>query len=343
MKVVTSSRGNVQTQHIPEPECSDNYVIVENVYSAISPGTEMLMIDRSKQIDQAVVLGYSSAGIVREAGAGVDKLSVGQRVACYGAPFVRHAEKIAVPKHLAVPLPEHVDFREAAFVAHGAIAIHALRQSDLRFGETAVVVGLGILGQLLCQIASAAGFRVIGFDLLPERCDQLRASGAGWACSGADELAEAIKERSEGAGADAVFICAGGKAGGLIDQALAWLRDRGKVVIVGDVKTEFDRNRLFGKEAQVLISRAGGPGRYDPVYEGGGIDYPIGYVRWTEGRNMSEYVRLLAEGKVRIGSMITSSVPIDEAASAYERFMSDPRGQLGVLLSYERIPAELGV
>ncbi|MDF2714640.1 MAG: zinc-binding alcohol dehydrogenase [Paenibacillus sp.] len=343
MKVVTSSKGNVQTQNMPEPACSDNYVIVENVYSAISPGTEMLIIDRSKEVEHALVLGYSSAGIVREVGAGVEKLRVGQRVACYGAPFVRHAEKIAVPKHLAVALPDHVEIREAAFVAHGAIAIHALRQSDLRFGETAVVVGLGILGQLLCQIANAAGFRVIGFDLLPERCDQLRASGAGWACANAEELAEAIKERSEGAGADAVFVCAGGKAGGLIDQALTWLRDRGKVVIVGDVKTEFDRNRLFSKEAQVLISRAGGPGRYDPVYEGGGVDYPIGYVRWTEGRNMSEYVRLLADGKVRIGSMITSSVPIDEAASAYEKFMTDPRGQLGVLLSYERIPAEMGV
>lgn len=343
MKVVTSSYGQVGTQHMPEPVCTDHHVIVENMYSAISPGTEMLMIDRSRHNERTVVLGYSSAGIVREVGFGVDKLSVGQRVACYGSPFVRHAEKIAVPKHLAVPLPDHVDIREAAFVAQGAIAIHALRQSDLRLGETAVVVGLGILGQLLCQIADAAGLRVIGYDLLPERGELLRASGAGRACSNAEELAAAIMERSEGAGADAVFVCAGGKAGGLIDQAIGWLRDRGKIVVVGDVKTEFDRNRLFGKEAQLLISRAGGPGRYDPVYESGGVDYPIGYVRWTEGRNMAEYVRLLADGKVRIGSMITSSVPIDEAASAYERFITDPRGQLGVLLSYERMPARLGV
>lgn len=335
MKVVAASKGYVQTQNMPEPACKDNFVIVENVYSAISPGTEKLIIDRSKEVDQGLALGYSSAGIVREVGQGVDKLNVGQRVACYGAPFVKHAEKIAVPKHLAVPLPDHVDIREASFVAHGAIAIHALRQSDLRFGETAVVVGLGILGQLLCQIASAAGFRVIGYDLLPERCEQLRLSGAGLACSNAEELAEAVRERSEGAGADAVFICAGGKAGGLIDQAMEWLRDRGKIVIVGDVLTEFDRNTMFGKEVQVVISRAGGPGRYDPIYEGGGIDYPIGYVRWTEGRNMGEYIRLLAEGKVKFGSLITSAVPIDEASSAYDLFMSDPRGQLGILLSYE--------
>lgn len=343
MKVVASRKGKIVTEHRPEPVCKDNHVIVENVYSAISPGTEMLIIDRSRHVDHALALGYSSAGVVREVGAGVDKLRVGQRVACYGAPFVCHAERIAVPKHLAVPLPDQVDIREGAFVAHGAIAIHALRQSDLRFGETAVVVGLGILGQLLCQIANAAGFRVIGFDLLPERCEQLRASGAGRGCASPDELAEAIRERSEGHGADAVFICAGGKAGGLIDQSMEWLRDRGKIVIVGDVKTEFDRNKMFGKEVEVLISRAGGPGRYHSSYETDGVDYPIGYVRWTEGRNMGEYVRLLADGKVRIGSMITSSVPVDRAASAYERFISDPRGQLGVLLSYDRVPAQTGV
>ncbi|MEF3303610.1 zinc-dependent alcohol dehydrogenase [Paenibacillus sp. GYB003] len=341
MKVVTSRKGRIYTEQMPEPACDTNFVIVENVYSAISPGTEMLIIDRSKHVEQALALGYSSAGIVREVGEGVDKLAVGQRVACYGAPFVRHAERIAVPKHLVAPLPDHVDMREAAFVAHGAIAIHALRQADLRFGETAVVVGLGILGQLLCQIANSAGFRVIGFDLLPERGEQLRASGAGWACATAEELAEAIRIRSEGAGADAVFVCAGGKAGGLIDQSMEWLRDRGKIVIVGDVKTEFDRNAMFNKEIQVLISRAGGPGRYDPTYEKAGVDYPIGYVRWTEGRNMGEYVRLLADGKVRVGSMITSTVPVDRAATAYERFISDPRGQLGVLLAYERVPAEV--
>lgn len=343
MKVVTSRKGSIHTENLPEPVCASNHVIVENVCSAISPGTEMLIIDRSKEIDHSLSLGYSSAGIIREVGEGVEKLQVGQRVACYGAPFVRHAEMIAVPKHLVAPLPDHVDIREAAFVAHGAIAIHALRQSDLRFGETAVVVGLGILGQLLCQIASAAGFRVIGFDLLPERCEQLRINGAGKACSSAEELADAIRERSEGAGADAVFVCAGGKAGGLIDQSFEWLRDRGKIVIVGDVKTDFNRNLMFGKEAQVLISRAGGPGRYDSSYENDGVDYPIGYVRWTEGRNMREYVRMLADGLVRVGSMITSSVPVDHAARAYEAFITDPRGQLGVLLTYDRVAEELGV
>ncbi|PYI54024.1 zinc-dependent alcohol dehydrogenase [Paenibacillus flagellatus] len=343
MKTVTTRKGVVATLDLPKPSLSDQSVIVETVYSAISPGTEMLIIDNSKKTEDAIPLGYSAAGIVREVGANVDSLQVGQRVACYGAPFVRHAETIAVPKHLAVPIPDHVDIREAAFVAQGAIAIHALRQSDLRFGETAVIVGLGILGQLLCQIASAAGFRVIGFDLLPERCERLRASGAGVACSSPEELAEAIRDRSDGAGADAVFVCAGGKAGGLIDQALGWLRDRGKVVIVGDVKTEFSREKLFAKEAQVVISRAGGPGRYDPVYERNGVDYPIGYVRWTEGRNMGEYIRLLAEGRVSVGSMISCTVPIEDAPSAYERIVSDPRGNLGVLLSYERAAAPAGV
>lgn len=343
MRIVTTQRGVIQTQTVQDPSCEDGHVVVDTVYSAISPGTEISAINRSKEIEDSIVLGYSAAGIVKEVGAGVEHVRVGQRVACYGGPYVRHAEQIVVPRNLIVPVPDHVDLREASFVAHGAIAIHALRQSDLRFGETAVVVGLGILGQLLCQLANAAGFRVIGFDLMQERCEQLRASGAGTACVNAEELAEAIRERSDVAGADAVFICAGGKAGGLIDQALEWLRDRGKVVIVGDVKTEFNRNKLFAKEAQVIISRAGGPGRYDAVYEHGGVDYPIGYVRWTEGRNMGEYIRMLAEGRVSVGSMITSSVSVDEAARVYGQLMGDPGSQLGVVFSYDKVPAHAGV
>ncbi|RKN62084.1 zinc-dependent alcohol dehydrogenase [Paenibacillus ginsengarvi] len=335
MLVVTARQGSIQLEQAPEPACARNYVIVENVCSAISPGTEMLIIGRSREVGDSLPLGYSSAGIIREVGEGVHKLRIGQRVACYGAPFVKHAERIAVPKNLVAPLPDHVDIREAAFVAHGAITIHALRQSDLRFGETAVIVGLGILGQLLCQIASAAGLRVIGYDLLPERCEQLRASGAGRACATAEELADAIHDCSEGAGADAVFLCAGGKAGGLIDQSFEWLRDRGKIVIVGDVKTDFNRDLMFGKEAQVLISRAGGPGRYDGSYENEGVDYPIGYVRWTEGRNMGEYIRLLAEKRIRLASMITDVIPVRKAALAYEKYAIDPRSQLGVLLAYE--------
>lgn len=339
MKIVTSHKGVVQTTESPKPECGEHEVLVETVCSAISPGTEMLLIDRSKEINDPISLGYSSAGIVREVGAKAGAFYPGQRVACYGAPYVRHAEYISVPKHLAVPIPDHVDIREAAFVAQGAITIHALRQSDLRFGETAVVVGLGILGQLLCQIASAAGFRVIGFDLLPERCELLRKSGAGRACGSLEELDEAIRDVTGGVGADAVLICAGGKAGGLVDQALTRIRDRGKVVIVGDVKLDFNRGLMFAKEAELMISRAGGPGRYDAVYERGGVDYPIGYVRWTEGRNMGEYIRLLAEGRVSVASMITSSIPVEQAPTAYEKIVNDPRGQLGVLLTYDRVPA----
>ncbi|MEF3309224.1 zinc-binding alcohol dehydrogenase [Paenibacillus sp. GYB004] len=343
MRIITTHKGVIRTQTAQAPLCADGHVVVDTVYSAISPGTEISAINRSREVEDSIVLGYSAAGIVREVGAGVEHVRPGERVACYGGPYVRHAEQIVVPRNLVVPVPDHVDLRDASFVAHGAIAIHALRQSDLRFGETAVVVGLGILGQLLCQLASAAGFRVIGFDLMEERCEQLRAGGAGTACVNGTELAEAIRDRSDGAGADAVFICAGGKAGGLIDQALEWLRDRGKIVIVGDVKTEFSRNKLFSKEAQVVISRAGGPGRYDAVYERGGVDYPIGYVRWTEGRNMGEYIRMLSEGRVAVGSLITSCVSVDDAAGVYEQLMLDPGSQLGVVFSYDKVPASSAV
>lgn len=335
MKSVIAQTGVVKTvehQEPPRPPVAPNFVLIRTAFSAISPGTELSMAKRTGE--QPVELGYSASGIVLETGEGVTHVRPGQQVACYGAPFVHHAETLAVPKHLVSPVPDGVTLEEASFAGLGAIAIHALRQSDLRFGESVVIVGLGILGQIMAQIANAASFHVFGHDLLRSRCDLLRRSGVAHAFDSDADMERRLFELTKGEGADAVILCAGGHAPELINASLRRLRDRGKIVIVGDLKMEFEREFMFSKEAQVLISRAGGPGRYDRNYEVRGFDYPVGYVRWTEGRNVEEYLRLLAEKKLQVRELISEVVPIDRAADAYRLFATAPERTIGVLLKY---------
>jgi len=254
-------------------------------------------------------------------------------VACYGAPYVMHAEKLSAPKNLVTSIPDDVSEKDASFVGHGTIAIHGLRQAGLQFGETVVVVGLGIIGQIMCQIANAASYNVIGYDLLKDRCLHLEREGIKYAHS-IEVLEKSLEDLTNNQGVDAVILCAGGSNGELINNSLKWIRDRGKVIIVGDMNMNFSRERMFQKEAQMLISRAGGPGRYDASYEWESVDYPIGYVRWTEGRNMAEYIRLLSEGRVNIGPLITGSVPIDQAQDAYQAYSKYPGKTMGMLLQY---------
>lgn len=332
MKAVISLKGKIEIIELEEPSAGANDVLVETCYSAISSGTELLL--NSMLIEHAIPLGYSAMGVVKEIGEGISHLRRGQRVACYGSPYVRHAELLAVPKHLVVALPDECHSSEAAFVGIGAIAIHALRQADLRFGETVVVIGLGILGQIAGQIAEASGYRLIGFDLLAERCEKLSEAGAANVYNSAKEVQCAIDFITQQQGADAVIICANGANAGIIDQALHWIRDRGKIVIVGDVKMDFDREVMFAKEAQMLISRAGGPGRYDETYERKAVDYPIGYVRWTEGRNMAEFIRLLAERRISVQMLITHEMDLPSLSEAYELLRESPRDVLGILVDY---------
>lgn len=272
-------------------------------------------------------------GIVAAKGAQVRHLEVGQRVACYGVPA--HAEYYSVPKLLAVPVPEQTDGREAAFAGLGTIAVQALRQADLRFGETAAVVGLGILGQIVAQIADAASNPVVAMDLNDYRCGMLTQTTGIAACGSADELTSAVGALTANTGVDSVLLCAGSATDTLIDQGLGWIRDRGKIVIVGVPNTTFSRNAMFRKEAEILISRAGGPGRYDSSYEQFGNDYPIGYVRWTQGRNVAEFIRLLAAGRLRLLPLISHVYPFDQIAEAYDTCLNEPQSTLGVLIEYE--------
>ncbi|WP_213524974.1 zinc-binding alcohol dehydrogenase [Paenibacillus sp. J31TS4] len=331
MRTIAAKEGSIVTMQMEEPELRSGHVLIRTVYSAISPGTELGMAKRSGEAP--VGLGYSAAGIVERVAPDVTALQPGQRVACYGAPYVRHAELLAVPVNLTAPVPDHVSLEEAAFAGLGAIAIHALRIADLRFGETAVVVGLGILGNITAQIASAAACVTLGLDLQAARAEALRASGVSRAYDSADALEAGLREAAGGQGADSVLLCASGKGEALMNQSLDWIRDRGKLVVVGDLTTEFSRGKMFAKEAQVLISRAGGPGRYDASYERNNVDYPLGFVRWTEGRNTREFIRLLAEHKVSVMPLISGIYPVEQAADAYEEY-AGPNAAMGTLFRY---------
>ncbi|WP_214625939.1 zinc-dependent alcohol dehydrogenase [Paenibacillus agaridevorans] len=332
MKAIAAQRGSVAVVDVEKPKLLPGHVGVRTEYSAISPGTELGMIRGS--LDDPHILGYSAVGIVEQVGEGVRGFREGQRVACYGAPYTCHAQWLSVPANLAAVVPEHVDAREAAYAGLGAIAIHALRTARLAFGESVVVVGLGILGNLIAQIAHAAACRTIALDVDAGRADMLRKYGLSRVYDSREKLEAKLWEATGGGvGADAVLLCAGGAGSGLIDASLGWLRDRGKIVVVGDLCTEFNRGLMFAKEAQVLISRAGGPGRYDERYERDNVDYPVGYVRWTEGRNTSEYVRLLAERRISVQAMITHEYSLNDCERAYGNYSIDA-GAIGTLFRH---------
>lgn len=335
MKAVKGINGSAQLLELPNPEMIPQFVKVRTDYSVVSVGTELMMIQNNGDAN----LGYSASGIVMEVGEGVTHVVPGQRVACYGVPA--HREFLLVPKYLVAPIPEGVTQQEAAFVGIGAIAIHALRQAELSFGETIIIAGLGILGQVIARIAHAASYRVIGLELMEERCRTLEAIGA-IACRSRDELQRVVESDPSIIGADAVMLCASNRKYSMMDDAIGWLRDRGRVVIVGDTGTEFDRDLLFMKEASVHISRAGGPGRYEDTYEQRGVDYPIGYVRWTEGRNMGEFLRLMAQKRIDIQSLITNECALDDLPSMYQSCLEKPQKSMGIVVRYAKPdPAQL--
>ncbi|CQR56630.1 zinc-dependent alcohol dehydrogenase [Paenibacillus riograndensis] len=334
MRIVAAKEGKVAILQAAIPELNKRHVQVRTEYSGISPGTELSSIKRSGL--SPVSLGYSAVGIVEQTGSEVRDIHPGDRVACYGVPYVRHAEVISVPTNLVTKVPHHVNPEEAAFTGLGAIAIHALRTADVRFGDKVLVVGLGILGNLVAQIASAAACHTAAYDLSEDRVQLLQGQmGITSGFSSEEEVEHFVMNETGGAGFDSILLCAGGPGEVLINKSLEWLRDLGKIVIVGDLSMEFSRDLMFRKEAQILISRAGGPGRYDMRYEEDNQDYPIGFVRWTEGRNMDEYVRLLAEKRITVSPAITHRFALEEAPAAYGIYQSGPaQGALATLIKY---------
>ncbi|MBT2758044.1 zinc-binding alcohol dehydrogenase [Mesobacillus foraminis] len=332
MKKVIAKNQMVEVVMEDKPKIKENYLLIKTVYSVISPGTELTLIGISQ--DREIHLGYSAVGVVEEAGENVTGIKVGDRIACYGAPYVRHSEYLLVPKTLCCKVPDNVHTCEAALGGIGAIAIHGLRTAKLQFGEKVVVVGLGVIGQLIAQIAEAAAYDVYAYDLSRERTELLRQNSNVHCFTNTEELRTALKEGSPYPGADAVLLCTGGKHSNLTEESLKWIRDKGKVVIVGDIEPEFPRAGMFAKEAEILIARAGGPGRYDSVFEKDAIDYPYGYVRWTEGRNMGEYLRLVSEKKINVLPYVKEKVELEHIESAYKGLINKNSPILTKIISY---------
>lgn len=332
MKSVIAKDQKVYIEDRPKMDIMPSFLLIKTLYSAISPGTELSLITASNE--REISLGYSAVGIVEECGDGITGFQKGDVVACYGAPYVGHSEYLCVPMTLCAKVPQGLDPKEASLAGIGAIAIHALRIAKLAFGEIVVIVGLGLLGQMIAKIAHAAAYDVIAFDTQAERGAMLTEESGITSFSKLEEMEKEIKKHTANRGADAVLLCTGGKRTTLTGQSLEWIRGQGKIVIVGDIEPDFPRELMFGKEAQILISRAGGPGRYDPVYEKQAVDYPYGYVRWTEGRNVAEYLRLVKEKRIKIDSFITEEVNIDQAPAAYKDLINKKSKTLTKLISF---------
>jgi len=282
-------------------------------------------------------LGYSSAGTIIETGSGMGEFKPGDRVACAGGGYAVHAEYNLVPRNLLAKLPDSVDFESAAFTTLGAIALHGFRLSSPQIGETVCIIGLGLLGLLAAQIARAAGCTVFGVDLSADRV-QL-AKRLGFSASLNDEFLDLVAGVTEGRGFDHVLICADTSSDETVQLAGQVARDRGHVVAIGAVGLELPRKIYYEKELNFIVSRSYGPGRYDPIYEENGLDYPPGYVRWTEGRNLQSFVDLLASEKVDVKPLISHRFSIDEAPKAYELITGRSKEAfLGVLLTYPHTP-----
>jgi predicted dehydrogenase/threonine dehydrogenase-like Zn-dependent dehydrogenase len=314
------------------------------------------------RLEMPMILGYSSAGTVVGVGDGVTDVCVGDRVACAGAGYAVHAEIACVPRLLTakIPLPTKLSsvpgestvdsqahfssactFEEAAFTTVGAVALHGIRVADVKLGDVVAVLGLGLLGQLTVQLLKAAGCRVLGMDLVPERSDLAFQLGAHASTSIASEFRDLCAAHSRHRGVDAVLITADTPSSTPVNLAAEIARDRGVVVAVGTVGMAIERKLYYEKELEFRISRSYGPGRYDTAYEQKGLDYPLGYVRWTEARNMEAFLELIAGGQLQLRPLITHRFPVEQAHRAYELITGNSKESfLGVLITYPERPDE---
>lgn len=285
------------------------------------------------RLDQPMAPGYSTAGTIVALGKNMDEFKVGQRVACAGSGYASHAEYNVVPRNLLTPLPDEVDFESAAFTTLSAIALHGFRLAEPQIGENLAIIGMGLLGLLAGQIATAAGCNVLGIDVDPARLDL--AASLGLRAVARDQAVDSAAAFTANRGFDAILICADTSSNDPVELAAAIARDRARVVATGAVGLTFPRKIYYEKELSFINSRSYGPGRYDLNYEEQGYDYPIGYVRWTEGRNFVTVVDLMAKGQLKVKSLITHRFPIEQAAQAYEVITRKKKEKfLGVLLTY---------
>lgn len=372
-QVIQSYRsGKIELAEVPIPVCSSNKILVKNIASLVSLGTERSVLELGKKsllgkararpdlvkkfmdkakkegfvktfkealgrLDNPTSLGYSSAGTVIEVGGNVHRFSPGDRVACIGAGYASHAEYITIPENLCSTIPDNLTFEEASFGMLGIIAIHGVRCAKLTFGESVAVIGLGLLGLLSVQMLKAYGCKVIGFDINPHKADIARSLGVDYVFTSEEEFKNKVERATGGYGADAVLITAASKDDVPVNMAVDISRFGGRIVLVGVADIHPNRNEMWHKEVEIIVSKAGGPGVFDPFYENKGVDYPIGYVRWTENRNLEEFLRLIAEKKINVGGLISHRSQIDNAEALYKDMLDDRGGPfIGVILEYAK-------
>ncbi|MFD5920634.1 bi-domain-containing oxidoreductase [Kitasatospora sp. NPDC058201] len=368
--------GELAVLDVPVPGCKPGGVLVRSAFSLISTGTELMKVSeagmsmlgkaRSRpdqvakvmqsvatnglpatyrkvmgKLDSYTPLGYSLCGVVEQVGAGIDDVAVGDLVSCAGNEHALHAELNWVPKNLYARVPDGLAPRHAAFGTVGSIALQGVRQGEPQLGEAALVIGLGLIGQLVVQLLTASGVRVVGADPDPVRCElaeRLGAVAAGDPGSAAVEAA--VAELTDGHGVDQVYLAAGGGSNQPVELAARLARDRGRVVDIGKCRLDLPWNAYYEKELDVRFSRSYGPGRYDPGYELEGRDYPIGYVRWTERRNLACFLDLVARGRVDVEPLISHVADFDDAVETYQRLKDGELKAVAVLFRYPGPAAE---
>ncbi len=363
-QVLRKGFAEIVVAEVPEPVTIPHHVLVRPHYSLISSGTETASIhsegvlkevaenpshlrkiwdvmqatsprgtydELQARLKAYAVLGYSGAGVVVERHPSVQDLRVGERVA-YGGEGTGHGETVLVGRNLAARVPDTLDMSHACFATLGSIAMNAVRISNVGIGDVVAVIGLGLVGQLVAQLAKLQGAIVVGVDLKADRIDLARRLGADLTAGSA--IREHVMNATNGRGADVVIVAAAAKSAAPAQQALDICRDRGRIVIVGAVEINLPWQAMYLKEIQLFMSRAYGPGSYDPAYELKGQDYPVSYVRWTENRNMEEFLRLCAAGKVNLDPLITHRFALDDAPAAYQTIMNPASASLAVLLRY---------
>lgn len=368
MKQVLLKKGTIYTADIARPQVEDGFVLVRTEYSCISAGTEMSGVTASgtplvKRIlespdlmergmtmlkergfkdtwdvvkgkyEVGTAMGYSASGTVVESGTPL--FAKGDRVACMGVGYASHAGYIAVPQNLAVRMPDGVSFEQASTAALGCIAMQGIRRAEVALGEYIVITGMGILGQLACRFAVASGATAIVTDIDERRLNIALQSGASHAINAKEDVVGKVSQITGGHGADKVIVTAATSSDQLLSQAFQMCRKKGRVVLVGVAGMNLKREDMYQKELDFVIATSYGPGRYDVEYEEKGLDYPYGYVRFTEKRNLESYLRLISDGKIDVSNIIEAIYPAERAEEAYEALKSDEKRPLAVLLKYQ--------
>ena len=370
------STGKAIVAEVPAPKLDRGQILVQVAASLISAGTERMVVEFAeknlvqkamarpdlvreviekvrregvlstmeavrRRLDSDLPLGYSNAGIVLAVAEDITEFKVGDRVACAGGSYASHAEIVRVPRNLVAKIPDaEITFEEAAFATVGAIALHGFRLAQAQLGETVAVIGLGLIGLITVQLVKAAGCIVVGMDIDPQRCRLAHDLGCDDTAANREEMQTKVAAQTASMGADVVLITAATTSSDPIHLGAEIARDRARVVAVGAVGLEIPRKPYYEKELSFLVSRSYGPGRYDAEYEEKSHDYPIGYVRWTEGRNVQSVVQLLARGKLNVRKLITHRFEIEHADKAYELISGKTAEPfLGIILTFPNHPS----